>query len=60
MKVVEISHDIGANVQASDISIAHRLPSRSNRGKQIIVRFARRIAKINLMPNKKRWQIKKV
>ena len=30
-KVVEISHDIGENVQASDISIGHRLPSRSNR-----------------------------
>ena len=53
-KVVEISHDIGANVRASDISIAHRLPSRSNRGKPIIVRFARRIAKINLLRNKKK------
>ena len=53
-KVVEISHDIGANVRASDISIAHRLPSRSNRGKPIIVRFARKIAKINLLRNKKK------
>ena len=53
-KVVEIFHDIGANVQASDTSIAHRLPSRSNRGKPIIVRFARRIAIINLLRNKKK------
>ena len=53
-KVVEISHDIGANMQASDIPIAHRLPSRSNRGKPIIVRFARRIAKINFLRNKKK------
>ena len=48
-KVIEIAKKIDANVASSDISIAHRLPSRKPGAKPIIVRFARRIARINMM-----------
>ena len=55
-KVLELAKKIDANVVSSDISIAHRLPSKRPGPKPIIVRFARRIAKINLLRNKKKLQ----
>ena len=53
-KVVEVAKLIGANVSSTDISIAHRLPSRKQDEKPIIVRFARRIARLNILRNKKK------
>ena len=55
-KVLELAKKIDANVVSSDISIAHRLPSKRPGPKPIIVRFARRIAKINILRNKKKLQ----
>ena len=52
-KVVDIANIIGASVTANDISFAHWLPSRADKEKPIIVKFARRIGKINLSKNKK-------
>ena len=50
--VVSLANAIGAPISEADISIAHRLPS--NRGsKPIIARFARRVAKVSIMQNKK-------
>ena len=46
--VLEISTCLEAGLQLSDISIAHRLPSRfSSLAKPIIVRFSRRVGKID-------------
>ena len=53
-KVLELAKTIDAEVVSSDISIAHRLPSRRPGSKPIIVRFARRIARINILKNKKK------
>ena len=50
---VDISREIWADVDIGDISITNRLPSSSTRGKRIIVRFARRIAKFNILRSKK-------
>ena len=50
--VLTLANAIGAPICEADISIAHRLPS--NRGsKPIIARFARRVAKVSIMQNKK-------
>ena len=50
--VVSLANTIGAPINESDISIAQRLPS--NRGpKPIIARFARGVAKVSIMQNKK-------
>ena len=51
-KVLEISKEINAEVSEVDISIAHRLPGRGAT-KPIIVKFARRVAKINIMRQKR-------
>ena len=53
-EVVEVATKIGAKVSETDISIAHRLPTRKAGPKPIIVRFARRVARINLLKNRKR------
>ena len=50
--VVSLANTLGAPMNEGDISIAHRLPS--NRGpRPIIARFARRVAKVSLLQNKK-------
>ena len=50
--VVSLANTTGAPINESDISVAHRLPS--NRGpKPIIVRFARKVAEVSIMQNKK-------
>ena len=52
--VLDISTCLEAGLQLSDISIAHRLPSRfSSSAKPIVVRFSRRVAKIELLRRKK-------
>ena len=52
-KVVDISNAIEAQISENDISIADRLPSRNAGNKPVIVRFARRIKKIDLLKKKK-------
>ena len=51
-KVLDVAGQIEADVNEVDISIAHRLPTRGAT-RPIIVRFARRIAKVNLMRKKR-------
>ena len=52
-EVVKLANKIEVNVDEQDISIAHRLPS-SQRGKRpIIVRFNRRVSKIEMLKKKK-------
>ena len=55
-KVLEIAKAIEADVVEADISIAHRLPSKKQGSKPIIVRFARRIARVNILKNKRKLQ----
>ena len=52
-KVVDISDALEAQISENDISIAHRLPSRNSGNKPVIVRFARRMKKIDLLKKKK-------
>ena len=53
-KVLEVAKKMDANVTEWDISIAHRLPSLKPGPKPIIVRFARRVARISMLKNKKK------
>ena len=53
-KVISLCSHIDAKVEERDISIAHRLPTRNGRVKPIIVKFSRRVAKIDVMRNKKK------
>ena len=48
-KVVDISNALEAQISENDISIANMLPSRNAGNKPVIVRFARRIKKIDLL-----------
>ena len=52
-KVIDLSKKLEADVDSRDISIAHRLPSRKGSTKPIIVKFSRRMAKINILRKKK-------
>ena len=55
--VISIAIEVGAKVEMNDISIAHRIPTRKQGAKRpIIVRFSRRVAKVNLMKSKRRLQ----
>ena len=49
-KVLEVIDRVESVVEASDISIAHRLPGKHN---HIIVKFNRRVAKLDLLKKKK-------
>ena len=51
-KVVELSRAINANLDMKR-SIAHRLPSRGNGERPIVVKFSQRSAKINLFEKKR-------
>ena len=51
--VVELASDIGVALDKKDISIAHRLPSNKNE-RPIIVRFTRRISKVEILRNKRK------
>ena len=51
-KVIDIAGLIQADVKDFDISIAHRLPARGPT-RPIIVKFARRVAKISMMKRKR-------
>ena len=51
-KVLNVSNIIESKVTANDISIAHRLGTKST-ARPIIVNFSRRIAKVNMLTNKK-------
>ena len=51
-KVISVGDAIDAKITHTDISIAHRLPTRSGRDKPVIVRFSRRIKKIDLLRKK--------
>ena len=48
-KILEISNECKAAISLQDISIAHRLPSKKAGAKPVIVRFARRSARIDLL-----------
>ena len=52
-KVVELSDACGAKVNANDLWIAHRLPSKKPGERPVNVRFARRAGKLQLLRNKK-------
>ena len=52
-KVIDLSKKLEADVDSRDISIAHRLPSRKGSTKPIIVKFSRRMAKVNILRKKK-------
>ena len=49
--IVDVAADIGMNLKEEDISIAHRLPSNSE--KPIIAKFVRRITKLDFMKKKR-------
>ena len=49
---LDVTADLNVNVDATDISIAHRLPSRY-KNRPIIVKFTRRIKKIEVLKNKR-------
>ena len=51
-KVIDIAEVIQADVKDFDISIAHRLPAKGPT-RPIIVKFARRVAKISMMKRKR-------
>ena len=51
--VVELASDIGVALAKKDISIAHRLPSNKNE-RPIIVRFTRRVSKVEILRNKRK------
>ena len=52
-KVIDLSKKLEADVDSRDISIAHRLPSRKGSTKPIIVKFSRRMAKVNILRKKR-------
>ena len=53
-KVANLATGLETNMTAEDISIAHRLPNRNNkRPRHVIVRFARRVERVNMLKNKK-------
>ena len=53
-KVASLATGLETNMTAEDISIAHRLPNRNNkRPRHVIVRFARRVERVNMLKNKK-------
>ena len=53
-KVMSLCSHLDAKVDERDISIAHRLPTPNGRVKPIIVKFSRRVAKIDVMRKKKK------
>ena len=53
-KVVDFGSALESSITSDDISIAHRLPNfNGQRPRHVIVRFTRRVAKINLLKSKK-------
>ena len=52
-KVIGIANEADANVLPSDISITHRLPGRNGKPRPIIVRFSRRVARLEMLRKKK-------
>ena len=52
-RVVDLASALDAEVSANDISIAHPLPTKKPGPRPLIVRFSRRVAKVNLLRNKK-------
>ena len=59
MKVLDLAKKIEVTMASSDVSFAHQLPTNKPGPKPIIVRFARRIARINMLRNRKNLQEKK-
>ena len=53
-RVLKLTNHLELNTEASDISIAHRLPGNGRTARPVIVRYARRIARVNLLMNKKK------
>ena len=51
--VVDLASVLEAEVSANDISIAYSLPTKKPGPRPLIVRFSRRVAKVNLLRNKK-------
>ena len=55
-KVLSVASEMGALVEKSDISIAHRLPGRNSNARPMIVRFCRRVSKVELLRKKKEFE----
>ena len=51
-KVLSVASEMGALVEKSDISIAHRLPGKKSNARAMIVRFCRRVSKVELLRKK--------
>ena len=52
-KVLDLTSKLEASVDKKDLSIAHRLPSRRGNVRPVIVKFSRRVAKIDVLRKKK-------
>ena len=52
-KVLQLSQKLDAKIDEKDISIAHRLPTRKGNIRPIIVKFSRRVAKVEILRKKK-------
>ena len=52
-KVGELGRFFESEINEQDMSISHRLPTKKPGHRQLIVRFSRRITKINILQNKK-------
>ena len=55
-KVLSVASEMGAQVDKSDISIAHRLPGRNSKARPMIVRFCRRVSKVEILRKKKEFE----
>ena len=51
-KVLSVASEMGALVEKSDISIAHRFSGRNSNARPMIVRFCRRVSKVELLRKK--------
>ena len=54
-KVLSVASEMGALVEKSVISIAHRLPGRNSNARPMIVRFCRRVSKVELLRKKRNF-----
>ena len=52
VKVLNVAREAGAEIEKTDISIAHRLPGRNTNSRPMIVRFSRQIAKVKFLRKK--------
>ena len=51
--VLKTAETIGEDLESRDISIAHRIPGKQGAPKPVIVKFGRRVTKVEIMRKKK-------